>query len=124
MPVIQVEGLRQAPGVDLERILATVCEELAAVLGEEPRGTWATWRTVEHYVEGRDAQAVQPQSTHPPLVRVIAFEGRSPDQVAAMLWCVADVLTRELRIEEGNVFVVYEEARAGRLYTGGEVVGP
>jgi hypothetical protein len=30
---------------------------------------------------------------------------------------------RDLRLEEGNVFVVYEEAQPGRLYTGGEVVG-
>lgn len=122
MPVIQVEGLPQASGVDIEQALGAVCAEVAALLGEEPSGTWATWRTLEHYVEGRDGPSLQPPSTHPPLVRVIAFEGRPAEQVAELLRCVAAVLVRELGLEEGNVFVVYEEAHPGRLYTAGEVV--
>jgi phenylpyruvate tautomerase PptA (4-oxalocrotonate tautomerase family) len=65
---------------------------------------------------------MQPATTHPPLVRVIAFEGRPAEQVAALVRCVATTLARELTLEEGNVFVVYEEARPGRLYTGGDVV--
>jgi hypothetical protein len=39
-----------------------------------------------------------------------------------MLTCVADTLARELGLEAGNVFVTYEEARAGRIYTGGTVL--
>jgi len=120
--VIQVEALPQAPGIDVEQALGVVCAEVAALLGEEPTGTWATWRTLEHYVEGRDGPPMQPASTHPPLVRVIAFEGRPPERVADLLRCVATVLVRELGLEEGNVFVVFEEARRGGLYTGGNVV--
>jgi phenylpyruvate tautomerase PptA (4-oxalocrotonate tautomerase family) len=123
VPVIQVEALPQAGGVDVEQALVALCTEVAAVLGEEPRGTWATWQTLEHYVEGNDGPSVQPGSTHPPLVRVIAFRGRDPALVAELLRRVAAVLARELRLDEGNVFVVYEEAQPGRLYTGGDVVG-
>jgi phenylpyruvate tautomerase PptA (4-oxalocrotonate tautomerase family) len=108
VPIIQVEALPQAPDVDLEHALSAVCTEVALLLGEEPSGTWGTWRTLEHYVEGRDGPSVQPLSTHPPLVRVIAFEGRPAEQVAELLRCVATVLARELRLEEGNVFVIYE----------------
>ena len=122
MPVIQVEALQQAPPADVGQALEAVCAEVAALLGEEPNGTWATWRTLERYVEGRDAPTMQPATTHPPLVRVIAFEGRPAEQVAALLRCVATILARELALEEGNIFVVYEEARSGRLYTGGDVV--
>ncbi len=122
MPVIQVEALPQAPGIDVEQALGQACAAVAALLEEEPSGTWATWRTLEHYVEGRDGPAMQPPSTHPPLVRVIAFEGRPAEQVAGLLRCVATVLARELGLEEGNVFVVFEEAHPGRLYTGGNVV--
>jgi phenylpyruvate tautomerase PptA (4-oxalocrotonate tautomerase family) len=121
VPVIQVEALPQALGVDVEQALAALCAEVAAVLGEEPRGTWATWRTLERYVEGIDGPAIQPSSTHPPLVRVIAFEGRPAELVAELLRCVARVLAGELRLEEGNVFVVYDEALRGRLFTGGSV---
>jgi phenylpyruvate tautomerase PptA (4-oxalocrotonate tautomerase family) len=123
VPIVQVEALPQAPGVEVEQALATLCGEVAALLGEEPSGTWATWRTLDHYVEGGDAPAVQPTSTHPPIVRLIAYRGREPEVVTELLRCAAGVLGRELRLEEGNVFVVYEEAQPRRLYTGGEVVG-
>jgi phenylpyruvate tautomerase PptA (4-oxalocrotonate tautomerase family) len=122
VPIVQVEALPQAPGVEVERALATLCGEVAALLGEEPSGTWATWRTLEHYVEGSDAPSLQPPSTHPPLVRLIAYRGREPEVVTQLLRLAADVLARELRLEEGNVFVLYDEAQPGRLYTGGEVV--
>jgi len=52
---------------------------------------------------------------------VTAFEGRPADVVASILATVAETLARELRLEPGNVFVRYEEQRAGRLYTGGVV---
>lgn len=122
MPIIQVEALPQAPDVDLEHALSAVCTEVALLIGEEPSGIWGTWRTLEHYVEGRDGPSMQPASTHPPLVRVIAFEGRPPEQVTDLMNCVATVLARELGLEEGNVFVVYEDTHPGRLYTGGEVI--
>jgi phenylpyruvate tautomerase PptA (4-oxalocrotonate tautomerase family) len=122
VPILQVEALPQAPGVEVEPALAAVCGEIAALLDEEPSGTWATWRTLEHYVEGSDGPAVQPHSTHPPIVRVIAYRGREPEGVADLLRRTATVLARELRLEDGNVFVLYEEAQPGRLYTGGEVV--
>jgi hypothetical protein len=122
VPIVHVEALPQAPGVEVGPALATLCGEIAAVLGEPPSGTWATWRTLEHYLEGSDAPKVQPPSTHPPLARLIAYRGRQPEVVAELLRLVAEVLARELRLEDGNVFVLYEEAQPGRLYTGGEVV--
>ncbi len=122
MPVVRIETVPPPEGTDVARVLGTLCTELAALLGERPEETWATWRTLDHYVEGERGATAQPHSTHPPLVTVTAFEGRSPEQIGAMLSLVADVLARELSIEPGNVFVTYEEARRGRLYTGGEVV--
>ncbi|HYZ19686.1 MAG TPA: tautomerase family protein [Gaiellaceae bacterium] len=123
MPIVQIEALPQAPGVDVAQALRTLCGQVAELLGEEPSGTWATWRTVEHYVEGSDGPATQPVSTHPPIVRVIAYEGRDRGRVAELLVRTAEVLAHELRLEDGNVFVLYDEAQPGRLYTGGEVVG-
>jgi phenylpyruvate tautomerase PptA (4-oxalocrotonate tautomerase family) len=123
VPIVQIEALPQAPGVDVAQALRTLCGQVAELLGEEPSGTWATWRTVEHYVEGSDGPATQPVSTHPPIVRVIAYEGRDRGRVAELLVRTAEVLAHELRLEDGNVFVLYDEAQPGRLYTGGEVVG-
>jgi hypothetical protein len=125
VPIVEITALPQGEGVDVSVALTAVATELAAALGEEPRGTWATWRTLEPggYAEATDAPAVQPRATHPPLVRVIAYEGRPPEVVERMLVTVAESLARELRLEPGNVFVRFEEATAGRLYTGGGIAG-
>jgi phenylpyruvate tautomerase PptA (4-oxalocrotonate tautomerase family) len=120
MPIIQVEALPQSQDVDVERVLGTACTAVALLIGEEPSGTWGTWRTLEHYVEGREGPSVQPLSTHPPLVRVIVFQGRPPEQITEIVNCVATVLVRELGLEEGNVFVMFEETSRGELHPDSE----
>ena len=105
-------------------MLGALCAEVAAAIGTEPRGAWATWQELSpgHYVEGDVAADVQPGGSHPPLVRVIAFEGRPPELIEAMLETAARVLERELGLGEGNVFATYEEARSGRVHDGGRIV--
>jgi phenylpyruvate tautomerase PptA (4-oxalocrotonate tautomerase family) len=123
MPVIEISALPQREGVDTDAALRDVTRAVAGALGEDQRGTWATWRTIEpgRYAEGAEQPHVQPETTHPPLVRVVAFEGRSGDLVERVLVAVADALADALGLERGNVFVRYEEAAAGRLYTGGSI---
>ncbi|HEU0337126.1 MAG TPA: hypothetical protein VFR43_11260 [Gaiellaceae bacterium] len=125
MPVIEVSALPQRDEADTAAAAAAVTEAAAALLGEEPRGTWVVWRTIEPglYAEGDLAPAVQPPATHPPLVEVVAYEERPPELVERILVAVAETLARELRLERGNVFVRWVEATAGRLHTGGRVAG-
>ena len=95
-------------------------------LGEDPSGTWVTWQTLPPggYREGEnDAPSEQPLATHPPIVRINAFEGRDPDLIARILSAVAGTIVRELGLEPGNAFVVWDELRAGRLHTGGGMPG-
>jgi phenylpyruvate tautomerase PptA (4-oxalocrotonate tautomerase family) len=124
MPVVQIRALPQPGSVDVPVALSYVTTELAALLGEEPQGTWATWETIEpgRYAEGSDSPTTQPRHTHPPLVTVTAFEGRSAELVEQMLTCVAETLARALDLGEGNIFVTYDEAWSGRVYTGGRVL--
>jgi phenylpyruvate tautomerase PptA (4-oxalocrotonate tautomerase family) len=123
MPVVEIRGLPQADAV-VERLLVTVTGRVANALGEDPRGTWATWEEIprRRYSEGDVLVDEQPHETHPPLVRVTAFEGRSDEQVAAVLEAAAGAVAEELAIEPGNVFAVYDEARSGRIYTGGGII--
>lgn len=121
MPIVEIAAVQQE-GLDVPEVLAKLCRELAVALGEPEDGMWATWRPLDHYVEGTRRATRQPFDTHPPLVRVTALEGRTPEAIRAMLECVGHVLERELRLEAGNVFVRYDEARRGALYTGGRVV--
>ncbi len=114
MPVVRIRALPQ-PSADPHAVASAVATALAAELGEDPRGTWATWETVEAYAEGGVGAVEQPRDTHPPLVTVIA-RARPPETIAGMLRCVGDTLVRELGLETGNVFVTFEEVAPGRLY--------
>jgi phenylpyruvate tautomerase PptA (4-oxalocrotonate tautomerase family) len=111
VPVVRIRALPQ-PSADVRAVAAAVATALAAELGESPRGTWATWETVERYVEGGEAATVQPFSTHPPIVTLFAASGRPRED---LLRCVAETLARALELEPGNVWVRYEEVRPGEL---------
>jgi hypothetical protein len=114
VPVVRIRALPQPSG-DLRAVTSAVATALAAELGEDPRGTWATWETVEAYAEGDVSPLEQPRDTHPPLATVIA-RGRSAETVTRMLRSVGDTLVRELGLEPGNVFVTYDEIDPARLY--------
>ena len=126
MPIVHVTALRQRVGVDLETVSRALAVAVSAELGEEPTGTWVTWQTLPPgaYREGQeDAPLEQPPATHPPIVRVSAFEGRSTELVARVLSAVAGTVVRELGLEPGNAFVVWDELRAGYVHTGGSMPG-
>lgn len=126
MPIVQVTALRQRVGVDVDAVSRALAIAVSRELGEDAAGTWVTWQTLPpgRYREGEDdAPFEQPSSTHPPIVRVTAFEGRNPDLVARILSAVAGTIVRELGLEPGNAFVVWDELQAGRLHTGGGMPG-
>ena len=126
MPIVQVTALRQPVGVDLGVVSRAIVLAVSRELGEEASGTWVTWQALEPgaYREGTDdAPLEQPRATHPPLIRVQAFEGRSDDVVARVLSAVAGTVVRELGLEPGNVFVAWDELQAGRLHSGGGMPG-
>ena len=126
MPIVQVTALRQRVGVDIDAVSRALVLAVSRELDEDPSGTWVTWETLAPggYREGEhDAPSEQPAATHPPVVRINAFEGRDPDVVARVLSAVAGTIVRELGLEPGNAFVVWDELRAGRLHTGGGMPG-
>jgi len=126
VPIVQVTALRQRVGVDLDAVSRAIVVAVASELGEDPSGTWVTWQTLEPaaYREGEaPAPSEQPAATHPPLVRISAFEGRPPELVARVLSTVAGTIVRELRLEPGNAHVVWDELRAGHVHTGGFMPG-
>ncbi len=126
MPIVQVTALRQRVGVDIAEVSREIVLAVSRELGEEPSGTWVTWQTLApgSYREGEDdAPHEQPAATHPPIVRINAFEGRDPDLIARILSAVAGTIVRELGLEPGNAFVVWDDVAPGRLHTGGSMPG-
>jgi phenylpyruvate tautomerase PptA (4-oxalocrotonate tautomerase family) len=126
MPIVQVTALRQRVGVDIASVSREIVLAVGRELGEDPSGTWVTWQTIApgSYLEGEhDAPSEQPAATHPPIVRINAFEGRDADLIARVLSAVAGTIVRELGLEPGNAFVVWDVLHAGRLHTGGGMPG-
>ena len=114
MPVIRIRALPQQD-VDTRRVVVAVASAVATELGEEPRGTWVTWETVDAYAEGGVVPDEQPHDTHPPVAEVMAG-ARPSDVVDRMLRAVGDTLAAELGLEPGNVFVTFTEVDPARLY--------
>ena len=124
MPIVEIRALPQEPPVDVAAVLGRVCLDLAKLLECEPRHVWATWETLPagSFVEADAPQRAQPRDTHPPMVRILAMEGRSPEMIARMLECVSQSLAAMLpAIDADNVFARYEELRKGRVAWGGRV---
>jgi phenylpyruvate tautomerase PptA (4-oxalocrotonate tautomerase family) len=119
VPLIEIRALPQPDRVDIGAVLDAVTHGVAAVLDEEPRGTWATWEEIpfERYSEGGVTVTEQPAATHPPLVRV-AGGGRPDEVVGRILDTVSEILTLELGMEPGNAFVRYEALTPERLRLG------
>lgn len=118
MPIIEIEALPPGDGHDVSAALGAVTTEVAAFLGEEPRGTWAIHRPIApgHYAEGTDAPSAQPAETHPAIVRV--FASRPPDEVPALLETVGAAVVRAFGLGEGNVVVLFEAADPDRMFWG------
>lgn len=114
MPVVRILALPQR-GVDVRAVAGAVAQAVAAELGEDPRGTWVTWETLDAYAEGGVTPSVQLPDTHPPIAAVRAGP-RPDDAVGRILRAVGDTLVRELGLEPGNVFVTFDEVDPARLY--------
>lgn len=124
MPVLELRGLPQREGVDVQAALKKTSAAIAEVYGCAPRQVWATWTVLkpEHYVEGDTAAPqVQPEDSFPPLGRLICFEGRSDADIECILLAASETLSDALGIP-GNVFITYDEAQSGRVVDGNGVV--
>jgi hypothetical protein len=123
MPIVEIQAPPQEPSVDVQAVLARVCRDLATAVDCPERQVWATWRTLPEgsFLEADVSAARQPPGSHPPMARILAMEGRSPELIAKMLESVASSLAAMLPIEPDNVFAVYEELHAGRVMFGGRV---
>lgn len=124
MPIFHVLALPQNAEVDPTAVLKDLCRGLAEHFEVDERQVWGTWNGLppDRYVEGTRDEATQPHGTHPPLVRIMAFEGRSEAQIEGALARTAEILGDRLGIDPGNVFVHFEELRSGRVLAGGKVL--
>lgn len=124
MPVIEIKALPQKEWISVPNVIKKLSAKVAQVIGEEPKHVWLTWETIksEHYIEDNHESPLQPAGTHPPIVKILAFEGRAQELVEKLMSAVAEVLVKELELEPGNVFILYQELRSGHVFDGGKIV--
>lgn len=123
MPIFEIKALPQKQGVNQHAVMKKLCQEIAALMKLPEHQVWATWQPIApgNYVEGGKGAEVQPESTHPPIVNLIAFEGRPESLMEQVIIRAADILSSELKLERGNVYLQFSETKSGRTYTGGEL---
>lgn len=100
-----------------------LCRETATLMKISENQVWATWVTIApgNYVEGSIAEEKQPTLTHPPIVNLLAFEGRPQSLIEQVIRKAAEILSSELELESGNIYMTYTETRSGRTYVGGNL---
>lgn len=123
MPVVQIEALPQPDVVNIPLALREVRDAVASGLGCEAGQVWVTWRTLDAYLCHDESPETQPRHSHDPILRIIAYKGRKPEQISGTLAGVSIVLAGALGLEPGNVFAIYEEAKPRRVHIGGTVRG-
>ena len=123
MPVLQISALPQPDPDRIGPALRATCKAIAEAYGCPARQVWATWTTIEPglYVEGDLAVGIQPKDSHPPIGRLLCFEGKNAETIARTLEAAAAALSQELGIP-GNIFIEYAEARSGCVIAGDGVI--
>ena len=123
MPVLQIKALPQKDPSRVQAAMKATCRAIAEVYPCTTQQVWATWETIEpgHYVEGDTAADEQPMGSHPPIARLVCFEGKSPQEIEQILTVAAKALAGSLGIP-GNIFMDYYECMSGRVIAGDGIV--
>lgn len=124
MPVISIKSLPFINEVNISEILKKLNTETAKAIGYEPHHIWSFWEFIKphNYAVGDKTSGTTTENTHSPIVNVISFEGKSKDHIEKMLKTIAVVLSEELKIDIGNIFITYSEASSGRVFDGGSII--
>ena len=124
MPVINIKSLPVPGNINTSVVLKNLCTGLADKLGYNPRHIWAYWETIEpgNYAVGSETSDKVTKNTHSPIIRLLAFQGNSEERIKQMMEITAEIISRELSIDIGNIFIEYVEGFSGKIFDGGSVV--
>lgn len=124
MPIVDITSLPFSKEFDLPPILKSLNIGLAEVLKIRKEHVWSYWNFVDpgNYSVGDETAEYPTANSHSPVVRIIAFEGRNQIIIESLLKTAAKILTKELGIDIGNIFIYYQEVSTGRVFDGGEII--
>lgn len=107
MPLIEILALPQPPEVDVAGAMRALAREVAGAIPCRVEAVWTTWRTIDGaYAQGEAIEHEQPRTTHGPIVHV--YLHRSVEETERAVSAIERILSKELAIESGNVFVTVQ----------------
>jgi hypothetical protein len=123
MPVIEINALPQKSHVDIEQTVKSIAIAVAEVLRIPSNKVFCTWNEINknYYSAGETVAAVQPDSSHPPIVKLTLYEGRTPALIEGAISAIAEELQKSMKSPEKNAFISYLEAKSGQIFTGGQI---
>ncbi len=124
MPVISIKSLPPDNKINTSGVLKKLCTEFAARNGYKSEHVWAYWDLLapNNYAVGKKTQSRQTVDTHSPIINILAFEGNPPEKIKNILETTASIISEQLEIDIGNIFITYSEAHSGRVFDGGTVI--
>jgi len=120
MPIVDVELVTRAHAQDVpsEETIRRLADELGAIFGSPPKGTWVRLRFLpEHcYAENQ-----QQEAEYPVFVTVLKAQLPTEGQLAEEVGRITRVVAARVSRPEANVHVLYEPRAAGRIAFGGNL---
>lgn len=121
MPVIQIQTLETPDTIDKGTVLKGVITKLSAAIDTPENRIFASWQTSDCMVDQMTASTSFRADTHPPLVRIDMFTGRTPEKKKKALQEIAAYIKEQLDFA-GNPFVYIYDIQNGHVMTGGNVI--
>ncbi len=121
MPVINIKSLPVKDQIIIPDILVRLNKAVAEASHIGTEHVWSYWEYLNsgYYAVGKSVAAAVHDETHSPIIRVTSLEGRSEEEIKNILETIADIISRELDIDYGNVFIVYEDHKTNMVFDGG-----
>ena len=121
MSVVQVSTLPIDEKYNKGEILKKLITELSAAIETPEERIFGTWNTNDVQVDRMQMSTEWSSDSHPPIVRIDMFEGRSKEKKARALEAVTAALKESLDFA-GNPFVYIFDISNGQVHTGGKVI--
>ena len=111
MPLIEIRTLARD---DIDR--ASISRALNAAVAEAVpcrlEAVWSTWQVIDGpFARGDEVSTAQSTAAFGPIVHV--YHHRTPEQVERVVEVIETVLSRELRVDRGQVFVTTQPVAQG-----------
>ena len=124
MPVINIKSLPFEDGVKIHEVLKKLNLSVASSINYKPDYIWSYWEFIkpEHYAVGNKVSAKTTKLSHSPIIEILSFEGKNKEEIERVLRTTAKVISEELDIDIGNIFITYKEVLSGMIFDGGDIV--